>query len=450
MFQDINSMSDEDKQHELYNLKKLLEIKENISVDTLLEEKIDPTPLKELGVSIAANGCVFKHEKSFLAELMEKLYTKRKEYKAFEEEALKKYEETNSPQWKEAAERFESFQWSLKITLNSAYGAIGNPYFRFYDVDLAEAITMSSQYTIKFISKEINRFLNSSFKTQDKDYIIANDTDSAYICLNYIVEKLLKNKPKEEIVNYLYNVCDKVIDPFLGQTFEKIVTNTNSYASKLSMNREVIADRGIWTAKKRYVLHVLVKNKIRYKYPDLKIVGLEAIKSTTPEICKKRIKNSIRLIMKGDEARLHKYIEMFKTKYFALKFEDIASPRKVSNIDKWIDPIITYKKGTPIHVRGSITYNNALKKAKLDKKYMPIEEGDKIKFCYMKMPNPVMENVLCIKNNLPPELDLERYIDYNTQFDKTFIEPLSQLLKHIGWYTEETLTLDQFITEETT
>jgi DNA polymerase elongation subunit (family B) len=212
----------------------------------------------------------------------------------------------------------------------------------------------------------------------------------------------------------------------------------------MQMKREVIADRGIWTAKKRYILNVHDSEGVRYKEPKLKMMGIEAVKSSTPEICRTAIKDALKIVMMGKEHELQEFVLDFRKTFTSASFEEVAFPRGVSSIHKYRDSASLYRKSTPIHVRGSLVYNDQLVQKKLTQKYEQINEGEKIKFCYLKMPNPVKENVLSVPNYLPPELGISDYIDYDKQFDKAFLEPMKVILDTIQWEAERTASLESF------
>lgn len=403
---------------------------ENINVDMVLQRKYKNTT----NYSVAANGACFSKDKvSFLSELMQSLYNKRKEYKKLESEYENKYVKENKQEYKDLKDRYANYQWAVKIMLNSLYGAIGNPYFRWYNLQQAEAITVTSQLAIRWISQELNLFLNQKFNLKNEDFILANDTDSAYLTLDFMVKKLCKNMDRYETTKFIDEVSTKIIEPFIKSKYEELKDILGSYKNAMNMEREVIADKGIWTTKKRYMLNVMSKGKFFYKYPELKVVGIEAVKSSTPEICRNKIKTCIKLIMKGDEKKLQKYVALFKKKFYTMNVEDIAFPRSVKVIDKYMVGKTGYTKGTPIHTRASIMYNNLLEEHKVKHLYEKITEGDKIKFVYLKTPNPLGEDVIAIKDVLPKQFNIHKYIDYDVQFEKAFLEPLNIILNVIGW-----------------
>jgi len=331
--------------------------------------------------------------------------------------------------------------------LNSAYGAVGNEFFRYYSTELAEAVTLTGQLIIQYIAIQINKFLNEAVGTKNYDYVVYSDTDSVYLNMEEIVNKFCKDKSSAEKINYIDSICKKVMGPFIEKQFEKMADLMNAYELKISMEREVIADKGIWVAKKRYMLNVWDSEGIRYSQPKQKIMGIETSRSSTPEIVRKKLKESIGIILNQTEDALIEFVADFKKEFMALPPEDIASPRSVNGMSKYKDKDQIYKKGTPIAVKGALLYNYHLNKKNLSKKYRKISEGEKIKFIYLKKPNPIAgfkgdECVIAFPNNIPKEFGLENYIDYNTQFEKTFIDPLNNILQTIEWNYEEKSTLE--------
>ena len=341
--------------------------------------------------------------------------------------------------------KYHNFQLTKKIQLNSAYGAMGNQYFRFYDVRLAEAVTLSGQLVIQWISNDINLYLNNLLESQNVDYVIAIDTDSIYLNLKGLVEKVYKKIPddKLKIVDFLDKVSESKIQKVIDKSCINLKKYLNSRHQKMVMKRESIADKAIWTAKKRYILNVYDNEGVRYEEPKLKIQGIEAVKSSTPEVCRQKIKDAIELILTKTQNDLYHYIDTFKSEFITLDPEDVAFPRGCNGISKYFDHKLVYKKGTPIHVRGALLYNKLIKDHKLDKKYPCIHEGDKIKFIYLKEPNIIQQNVITMsEEGLPKELGLHKYIDYELQFQKTFLDPLKIVLDSINWNTKKTMSFD--------
>lgn len=341
--------------------------------------------------------------------------------------------------------KYDNLQMAMKILLNSAYGGIGNQYFRFFDLRIAEAITLSGQLSIRWIADRLNNFLNDMLKTDNVDYVIAIDTDSNYIRFSEVVEKAFSGRSKEEIVNALDGFCRDVMEPFIDKQYQELGEYMNAYAQKMVMAREVIADRGIWTAKKRYILNVWDSEGVRYSEPKMKVMGIEAIKSDTPEICRKKMKACFKIIMEGSNEDLIKFIDEFYREYKKLPAEDIGTPKGCNNLAKYSSETTVFKKKCPKQVKGALFYNLLLKKHDVEKDYDVIAEGDKIKFVDLKRKNPLHQNAISFPVVLPPEFDLHRYIDYDAMFERTFLVPMLAILDEIAWKAKETRTLEAFI-----
>ena len=430
----------------------------NISPETLLEQKhptvtVDKILNEELTFemyqdnAICANGAMFRKDvRGFLPELMEKMYNERVIFKKRMITAKKKYEKTPTKNLEKEIARCNNIQMAKKISLNSAYGAIGNQYFRYYKLANAEAITLSGQVSIRWIENKMNDFLNKILKTEGKDYVIASDTDSIYLHLGPLVDVIYKDKEKdsESIVSFIDTICEKTLEPFIDQSYKELAEYVNAYDQKMFMKRENIADRGIWTAKKRYILNVWNSEGVQYHEPKLKMMGIEAVKSSTPAPCREMIKDALKLMMNGTEDDVIQFIENSRKKFRRLPPEEIAFPRSVSDVNKYKSSNMIYIKGTPIHVRGALLFNYYIKKHNLTNKYSLIGNGEKIKFCYLKKPNKLHENVISFIQDFPKELGIDKYVDHDLQFDKSFLEPLRIILDSIGWKVERTANLESF------
>lgn len=412
------------------------------SIDEIIGGK-NVTPLGD--TAVAGNGCCYrKTKKGFLAALMERQFSLRNVFKSKMIEAEKDYQKTKNPASNSLAVSLYNAQWAKKIQMNSAYGALANEWFRWYDSDNAEAVTKSGQMVIQWVARDVNQYFRKIFKT-DKDFVIAADTDSIYLRLDDLVESVgLGNADKKEVVEFLDKVSKEKIQPVLNKSFQKLAEHTNAYENKMVMKREAIADKGIWRAKKNYIMRVWNSEGVWYKEPKLKMTGIEAVKSSTPSVCREKIKETLLMMLDHTEDEVRDFTKEFGEEFKKLPFDEIAFPRSVKEINKWVDPSRGYKLGTPIHVKASLSYNNMLKKAKLTKKYPLIHEADKIKFAYLKTPNPTKGEVFAVPSFLPEELDLETFIDYDTQFDKSFVEPVKTFFNAAGWQYEKISTLESF------
>ena len=430
----------------------------NISPETLLDEKhptasVDRILKNEINFelykdySVCANGAMFRKDiRGFLPELMEKMYQDRVIFKKKMIEAKKDYEKTKDKELIKEIARCNNIQMAKKISLNSAYGAIGNQYFRYYKLENAEAITLSGQVSIRWIEDKMNQHLNKILKTENVDYVIASDTDSIYLNLGPLVERVYEGREKttEGIVSFLDKICQMEFEKYIESSYQELADYVNAYDQKMQMKRENIADRGIWTAKKRYILNVWDSEGVRYEEPKLKMMGIEAVKSSTPAPCRKMIKDALKLMMSGTEDEVIDFIENSRKEFKSLPPEQISFPRSASDVQKYSSTSDIYIKGTPIHVRGALLFNHYIKQNKLNNKYSLIQNGEKIKFVYLKKPNSIYENVISFIQEFPKELDLDKYIDYELQFEKAFLEPLKIILDSIGWNVEKTANLESF------
>ena len=411
------------------------------NVDKLLNQEIDLSG----DFAVCANGAQYrKDKKGFLPEMMEKIYTERVVYKKRMIQAKKDYEKSPSKQLEKDISKFNNIQMARKIQLNSAYGAVGNQYFRYYNLLNAEAITLSGQVSIRWIENKMNQKMNKILKTEDVDYVIASDTDSIYLNLGPLVEGVYKGREEtdEVIVGFIDKVCSMELEPYIESSYEALAEYVNAYDQKMFMKRETIANKGIWTAKKRYILNAWDIEGVRFSEPKLKVMGIEAVKSSTPGACRDKIRECLKVIMNSDEEDAQKFIADFREEFYQLPIEDIAFPRGCNGINKWANKSSIYSKGTPIHVRGALLYNYHNTKQRLTHKYPLIQDGEKLKFVYLKTPNKISENVISFPNTFPKEFGLDKYIDHELQFSKSFLEPIKVIMDTIGWKPEKIPSLE--------
>ena len=412
-----------------------------MSVDKLLKKEVDTKVLDN--VTMTPNGALFSTKKQgFLPEIMAKMYEDRVRYKQYMLEAKQNYVNTKDAKYIKQISKFNNIQMAKKISLNSAYGAIGNNWFRYYSNTMAEAVTTSGQLSIRWIEQKINDYMNNLLKTEGKDYVLASDTDSVYITFDKLIEMLNPKNP----IDFLNKIAKEKIEPFIDKSYQELADYLNAYDQKMQMKREVIADKGIWTAKKRYILNAWDVEGVRYKEPELKIMGIEAVKSSTPAACREKIKEALKILMSGSEKDMNKFIQDFRKKFMTLPPEQVAYPRSVNGLRKWTDHSSLFKKGAPIHVKGAILYNHLVERENLNGRYPFIQEGDKIKFLYMKLPNLYQSSSIAFITKLPKELDFK--VDYELQFEKSFVEPLNYIIEKMNWKVDRSYgtqgTLEDF------
>ena len=411
-------------------------------VEPLLNREVDTDFLREKNLTMTPNGSLYTRKKQgFLPALMEKMYTDRVKYKKMMIEEQKKGKSADPNK----LAQYHNMQINLKIALNSAYGALGNQWFRFYDVRNAEAVSVAGQLSIRWAERAVNDYLNKILETDNEDYVLASDTDSLYVTMEKMVEKVGLTDT-DKIIKFLDTVCDGKIQDVIDKCYGEMAEYVNAFQQKMVMKREVLADVGIWVAKKHYVLNVHNSEGVQYEEPKLKIMGIEAVKSSTPEPCRNALKKAFKIMMNGTEDDVINFIEEFKSEFKTFPAEDISFPRSVKGLAKYYDSATIYRKSTPIHVKGSLIYNKILQNKRLTRKYPVIQEGEKIKYAYLKEPNPTGDSVIAMLNNLPDEFDLKQYIDYEKQFSKSFLDPMIGILSVIGWKHERKNDIMSFFT----
>jgi DNA polymerase elongation subunit (family B) len=428
-------------------------LRPSLSVNTLLNKELDLSYLDGRNITCTSNQQFFDTSKrGFLAEIMDDMYKGRVVYKKKAIEAKKKLEAAKEDPNQYAylqreVARYNNLQQAKKVSLNSAYGAIGNQYFRFFDIRIAEAITLGGQLSYKWIEQHINTYLNRIVGSEGVDYVIAGDTDSMYLHMDAVVKKFVKNTDdRHRVIDILDKICEEKIQPFIDNSYQELADYVHAYEQKMQMKRESLCDRAIWTAKKRYVLNVYDEEGVKYKEPKVKTVGLETNRSTTPAIVRKKMRECLKIILNEDNAAAIKFIDQFRNDFKNYSVEDISSPSGVNGIAKNTNEVTMFNSGTSIHCKGAILYNHILKEKGLTRKYPLIQDGEKIKYVLLKQPNPYRNNTIAFMNKLPPELELDEYVDYNAQFERTFIDPMRGLLSCIGWEVEKRSTLESFFT----
>lgn len=417
----------------------------SVTVDKLLTKEVDTSYAKRRDLTLTANGWCYRRDiKGFMPELMEKMYTDRSKFKKQMLKVQQQYEHDKSQKHllKEIS-RLNNLQMAMKIALNSAYGAMGNQYFRYFDIRMAEGITTSGQLSIRWMANKLNAMLNKTLKTQDQDFVVAIDTDSIYLTLENLVEKVAVDKDTTGKIKYMDRICEEVIQPFIDQGYQELAEYMNAYSQKMIMKREVLADKAIWTAKKRYVINVHNSEGVQFAKPKVKVMGLEMVKSSTPAVIRDKLHDSLEVILHGTEKDLHKYVMDFKREFDKMPVEDIAFPRSCNGLKQYAGSPI-YVKGTPIQVRAALLFNHHCKRLGIQNKYQAIRDGDKLKFVYLRTPNPIQEDVIAFTTQLPKELGVHTYIDYDKMFEKVFSDALQIVIEPLNWKTQEETSLEDF------
>ena len=423
-------------------------VSNGVSVDKLLIKSVNLSNLS--GVTITPNGQFFRTDKQgFLPKMLEVMYEDRKKFKKMMISAKQEYEkekdESKKYELKKKIARYDNLQLAKKVSLNSAYGAMGSQYFRFYDLRLAIGVTSAGQLSIRWIEDKLNGYMNRLLKTNGVDYVIASDTDSIYLRLGELVDKVYSKKTDvNQLISFMDRVCEDKLQPYIDESYQELASYVNAFAQKMQMKREGLSDKGIWTAKKRYILNVYNNEGVQYSVPQMKVMGLEMIKSSTPSAIRDKMKATIKLMVTGTEDEVQDYIANFRKEFKTLPIEEISFPRSVNGLKTYTDNILIYTKGTPIHVKGSLLYNYLLNKHKLTKKYPIIKEGEKLKFTYLIQPNPINDTVISYPNRLPSEFGLDNYINYDLQFEKAFLDPIKIILNCMNWQAEKTNSLSNF------
>ena len=417
---------------------------EGSMVESMLNRDTDTDFLKEKNLTMTPNGSLYTRKKQgFLPALMENMYNDRVKYKKLLIQEQKKGSSADSNK----LAQYYNLQLNLKIALNSAYGALGNQWFRYYDERNAEAVSVAGQLSIRWAENTVNDYLNKLLETDGVDYVIASDTDSLYVALDPLVQKVgLSDSDTDKVIKFMDTVCEGKLQNVIDKCYNELAKYVNAFQQKMVMTREVLADVGIWTAKKHYILNVHNSEGVQYEEPKLKIMGIEAIKSSTPETVRNALKKAFKIIMNGTEDDVIDFIDTYRKQFKSLSAEDVSFPRSVKGLAKYSDPASIYRKSTPLHVKGSLIYNMMLQKNKLTKKYPIIQEGEKIKYTYLTEPNPSGDSAIAMLTTLPKEFKLENYIDYDRQFEKSFLDPMKGLLETIGWNYERKSTIMNFFT----
>lgn len=449
MFRNVKELTNEELQNELQAIELFEKEIGKVDVENMLNKSIDTSFLGPMKCTLTPNGQLFRTDKQgFLPNMLQDMYEDRKKFKNMMLKAQQDYENEKDESKKYEIEkqiaRYNNLQLAKKVGLNSAYGALGSQYFRFYDLRMALGVTSAGQLSIRWIENKLNQYMNKLLKT-DKDYVIASDTDSIYLRLSELVKKVHpETSDIKNVIAFMDRVCEDKIQPFIDESYKELADYVHAFEQKMQMKREALANKGIWTAKKRYIMNVYNNEGVQYNEPHMKVMGLEMVKSSTPQSIRGKMSDTIKLMINGTESDVQAFIAQFRKDFKSLPPEEISFPRGMNGLKEYSDKTILYKKGTPIHVKGAIIYNHNLERLGLTKKYPLIQEGEKIKFTYLKQPNPFKDTVISYPSRLPSEFKLDNYIDYDTQFEKAYLDPVKIILNCLNWEAEKTNSLDSF------
>jgi DNA polymerase elongation subunit (family B) len=414
---------------------------------TLNDNSILKTITNGQDVCISSIGAMFKRDKQgHVPKLITELMTERKSTKKNMLNLESEYEKTKDSSLTSKIAALNAKQMAIKIAMNSLFGAYAQDGFRFFNPDVAESITLTGQYILKTIEKSIEPKLKRKFGIENENFLIYCDTDSTYFNIDSVVKKYIKDKTPEQTVKMIEKIAIDILQTEVNDICNTVSNGLNFFENKINFKLEAVADKALFIARKKYSMRVHSSEGVTYAKPKLKIVGLELVRSSTPYFIRNKLKDSLNLIFSTDEKTVQNFIKEVKNEFLKLPVDAVAFPRGANNLQEYSDENTIYKKGCPIQVRGALLFNHYVKQNKLTGKYVTIKEGSRIRFFYLKMPNPFKENVLAIPadGGLPPEFNLGEYVDYELQFEKSFLSAMQIMLNPIGWNIEEVSTLDEF------
>lgn len=417
-------------------------------VQKFVDKEYDLDELKLNNYSIGANGAMFnKNKVGFLPILMTTLLEDRAKYKKRMIELKKQLNDENNvdiTKLKNDIATYSNFEQALKLFLNSAFGSIGNSYFKFFDIRLASAITSTGQYALKHGERYMNNYFNDLFNTGDRDFIIYGDTDSIFFDMSEFINKFKPIGTVQEKVDFIDSVCENKISKVLDKCYTELFEYTNGKVHKLFYKREAISSKCFFIARKKYAMLVENNEGVSYDPYYLKVMGLEIVRSSTPECVRDSLKKCVELVLTSDNDTIIQYISDIKADFMKRPIHEISFPKGINNIKKYDMESGMFRSGCPIQVRAAINHNRQVNRLKIRNIYPLIVDGDKIKFCYLRTPNPLHQNVIGFMDEFPEEFAVEKYVDYNLQFEKTFLCPLESILTSIGWVTERKANLFSF------
>jgi DNA polymerase elongation subunit (family B) len=423
-----------------------LGVNSDVNPDVILADDFIPEKYIGGNYTLAGNGAMFdKSRLGIIPELMQSYYDDRKNFKNKQIATEKLLEnDKENKELKQLVTYYKNIQMAKKVGLNSAYGALSNEYFRYYNDDLAEAVTLSGQVAIQWAQKHLNDYINKILNNKKiVDYVVASDTDSLLLTMDEFVRRVYNNNLPDElkIVEFLDKVCEEKIQKKIDEFYEELAIRVNAYAQKMQMKREKIASRGLWTGAKRYIMNVWNNEGVQYTEPKFVQVGIESVRSSTPSAARDWIKQGAKVVLTLDQEKLYQYVEGIRAKFDAAPFADIASNSSYNNKKKYA----LGDKSLPMAVAAGLNYNKLITQLGLEKTKQKLNSGDRIKFARLKMPNPTQENWFGVPVDEANELyGMEKYIDREALWKVGFLTPIETMASAANLNVERKATLDDF------
>lgn len=388
------------------------------------------------------------------------------DYKSMSDEQLLALEQ----EYERQAARYGTEQLALKILINSLYGALGQKDFRYFDIALASSVTLSGQLSIKWIERKVNEFISAITK-QEKDRVVLIDTDSIVLNLQDLVQQKCPNIERSKQLDFLNVFGERAMNPFIDKSYQELAEYMNAYQQKMHMKRENIFNVLVSCAPKMYAGSVYNSEGVQYSLdnPKWKIMGLALVKSSTPKVVRDSLKSTLEIILRnGTESDVQEYVKSVKEEYYKNSIEDIAFPRGITELGKYDRQVVEkmlqtaskeelpilkkkleaksdcYVLGTPIHVKAALLYNKLIDDLSLGQKYTKIKDRERVKFVYLKTPNPIGEEVIGFQEKLPPEFGISNYVDWDKMFDKSYTTAMTTITDILGWELTKANNLSDF------
>jgi len=427
----------------------IVDMREDVDIVSVLNKTLDLSEEKERDLTVATNGARFSRKHTgFIPALVKRMLDLRKNAKKdmiTTKQEIEKLKTENAPadeiaNLEKKAKALFNMQLVAKVAANSFYGICGLKYFRFYDIRLSEAVTLSGQAANRFVEQRVNQYLNKILETANRDYTVYMDTDSCYFDLSGMVKKFAHNKTKEQQYEFVKKVGYSKLTDVINDAIVEFNDYLNVHDPVLDMKMEAVGS-GVFIAKKKYIMSIVHMEGVDYAEPEMKMTGVEAVKSSTPAPARKALTDCAQIIVTGSEDELIEYVDKFRKNWTSLPPDEIALPTSVNGIRKYHIEGNQYKLGCPMHIRAAINYNHWIQRKEIDMYYSDIKDGSKAKYIFLIKNNKTKENVIAFPNKLPKELDLHSKIDYNTQLERSFLSPLKIMLEPTKWSYERKANL---------